>query len=352
MGRYKHAILVLIAPPLAMLFVQYFPNAWLLPTSPEMLKPGCYIHQAKKIDVTNCDRLPAADAKASPNPKAKTGAQLRAMEVKARAEFGLATAFLIVVSLGAAAFAAYQLHVSWWNTAGPAEAANRAHLPADKKFIRRILFFAIVLAAAAAYRDWNGHDFGHTLVLAVIEASKQAESVMPSMHKALECLLAINLFAAYLSTALLLVYLASLTIPTGDSGQGTNGLVGLQFGIVFGAVIFALGSFANKTGVAWATLAIEEGPGTPLADLMKTIVDVWAAAASAFMLVAIGTAYYGIRSAPDRNTAAVAGLMADKTASGDDFKALGWLVQIMLALAPIWAPQILGKVFDAAKTIQ
>jgi hypothetical protein len=211
---------------------------------------------------------------------------------------------------------------------------------------------ALGCALFAAWRDWKGHDFGHQLILLIIDASKSADSVLPSMHDRLDLLTAIDLFAAYVAAALLLVYLASLTIPNGDTGEGKSGLVGLQYCIVLGAGIFALGGYANRTGVAWATVALEEGPGTPLADLTKTVVDVWAAASSGFMLVAIATAYYGIRKAPARNQAATPGVLAEKTPSGDDFKALGWLVQIMLALAPIWAPQILTKVFDAAKMIQ
>jgi hypothetical protein len=92
-SRYWRAIAVLFAPPLAMLFVQTIPNAWLLSGTPEALKPSCYINQVKKLDRKDCD-LPAA----TPNPKAKTGAQLIAMETKARAEFGLATAILVAVS--------------------------------------------------------------------------------------------------------------------------------------------------------------------------------------------------------------------------------------------------------------
>lgn len=336
-----------------MVFVQQLPMQLLPSTLIQGLGVECYVRFSKAPDHEDCNP-PASQPAANPAGaagaavKAKAPAQLRAVEAKARAEFGVATAILLIVSLGAAGFALYQFQVSW----APGLDRNLVFIAAG---------VAIVIGAVMACVDWKRADFGHALVNAIIAATMAAEALPNTLQDNWSTFVALNLFFAYVGASLLLVYLASLAIPNGQPGQGTSGIVGLQFGVLIGAAIFALGGYANRTGVTWATVALDEGPGAPLVDLSTMMVNLWGVANSAFMLTAIATAYYGIRhntktkksashSSADK-PAHKPGPSALRTPDGDDFKALGWLVQVLIALAPIWLPAGLSKFVDVAKTI-
>ena len=337
-----------------MLFVQLVP-LWLLPsTLVSELAVDCYVHLNKKERDVCKPPTPAAATAApgaapvAPPPaqpkgadsKAKAQAQVRAAELKARAEYGVATAILLIVSLGAAVFALGQLRTSSQNASSD-----------DRKFVIGAATLAVALAAIAAWHDWRNEDFGHALINAIFVAGTTAKSLLDAGKTGFSNFIGLNLLFAYVGAALLLVYLASLTIPDWQKANAKSGLVGLQFGVVIGAAIFALGGYTNKTGVAWAAVALEEGAGTPLIDLTKTVLDLWSVSSSAFIFTAIATAYWGIRQSPRKSDPATSTALVARGEDGDDFKALGWIVQLLIALAPIWLPASLGKFLETAKML-
>jgi hypothetical protein len=371
--RYCPALATLFLPPAVMILVQQVPLLLLPASFVAELKPACYVQSIQpNVDRKACDPAPPAapapaatptptvapapaaapapgaakEGEKSP-PKAKTVSQLRAVEAKARAEFGVASAALLAISAGAALFAGYQLYAGW----GPGNTfRNRRRVQHDRSYVAGTTALVVLAAVATAWHDWGGTDFSHTLIDQIRNAALGFGSITDTIW--FGRLVGANLFAAYVSAGLLLVYLSSLSLDSRGDG-GKSGIAGLQIAVIIGAAIFAIGGYANTTGVALATLAVDDGPGAPLLGATKAVLDLWAVANSAFILTAIGTAYYGIRrDAPPAAATQKDSPLALSTPSGDDFKALGWLVQILLALAPIWAPASLSKIFDAAKSIQ
>lgn len=355
MKRYWPAILVLVAPTLIMLLVQRLPLLLLPGNLTDQLGISCYVRfSSVKLDDNDlCKPRPAPAPGATAGAgtpgggtaggtagagagKPKSTAQQSAIEAKARAEFGVASTMLVIISIGAAAFALRRLYGTFGR---------------DRTFIYTAVGVAVVLGAAVAAWDAVNTDFAHALINKIIQEGMAAKSLPATMETEFDRFVRANLAAAYIASALLLVYLASLTIPDGQTDLTQSGVLGLQYGVLIGAMIFALGGYANRTGVAWATVALDDGSGAPLIDLSGMIVNLWAVSASAFMITAIAASYYGIRRNPQPAQKAGDSALALRTPEGDDFKALGWIVQVLIALAPIWLPAGLSKFVDVAKTI-
>lgn len=380
--RFLPAMLVLILPPLVMTVVQQVPLHLLPTTFVQEVKPWCY---ARVLDKNNeplkapaCLEPPspvnAAEA-SKPSPgagpqqatgtvppqqaagasgsrqssgKTKTLPQLRAAEAKARMDFGAASSLLLLVATLAFSFAVYQLVTNW----GP-----QTGVPGPEKwFILSTAILALCGALFYASRDWEIADFAHVLIKQIMDTAQDAGLLAPSAGASFKQLVGLNLLFAYAGAALLLSYLVALTINDAVPMAQSDRIVGLQFALGLGAGIFTLGSLANKTGLAWAISALDETQSAALIEATKGILDLWATASSVFLLTAIGTAYFGIRgvNASVGQTAAAgqqSSVVALRTPTGDDFKIFGWLVNLLIAFAPVWLTAGLSKGLDIAKTV-
>lgn len=404
--RYGLAFLILILPPLVLLLVRSVPLIALPKAIIVELKPWCFVRVIPKLDPIEAlckEAVPAADPvnrpvpgsqpqgnaagaeqhgpmnpagrpapgtnsprqtsppaasgalsseKQTSRPRAPTLAQLRATEAKARTTFGIASAMLEAIAVSGLVFAIVQ--ICWnWCAAASAGAPDDPDRARDRWFV---FGFAVVAVAAAVImycRDIASESYDNILVNLMLTASVTSNALSAQSADVFHILLKLNLLIAYVAAALLLVYLASLAIRSPASGETKDRLSGFQFAVAIGGAIFAVGAYANQTALAWATLAVDENIGAPLLEAVKAIADLWAIASSAFLFTAIATGYFGIRA----NSANVSvqqqpdSALALRTPSGDDFKALGWIVQFVVALAPVWLPVGLAKLLESASKL-
>ena len=328
------------------------------------LRPDAIAERAR-IDKACEDLRPAPDAKqpepappTAKSPKERAGGstasaaqhtQFRAIEAKARAGFGMASALLQAVAAGAFFFAFCQLVQNWGRA--PAAADGDANGRAAFRTWRRIIILTSL--GVLGFAVWQGlaevksEDFDNVLINLVLVVGEKAGTLRAGTIETYRFLMTMNLIAAYLASGLLLVYLATLTIPFGEPSTMKERLAGFQFVIAIGATVLAVTIYANQKAVDLATLAINPTTGESLIEAARIVLDFWSTICVAFLFTAIVAGYFGIRasgasaSVPEPDSA-----LALRTPTGDDLKTLGWIVQFVLALAPAWLPAALKTVFE------
>lgn len=304
-------------------------------------------------------------------PDARTLVQYRAVDVSARADFGIASGVMQAVALGGFLFALIQLVSSWNELRVRDPAQTGGAVASDRPMLVAFALLAVACAVVMVCQDVQSKSLDNALM---DELFKKSAGLIPdtaeAAFKAFRDLIRLNLLAAYTAGALLLVYLAVLALPADPLGDANQRLGGLQFIVLIGAALFALSAVANNAAIAWATLGIDSESGAALIEATGAIPKLWSLASSGFLITAIILGYAGIRAnapppkAPDPNKQSAApkdsgtpnappkdSAIALRTPSGDDFKAFGWIVQFIIALAPIWAPASIAKIFDLVKTI-
>ena len=297
-------------------------------------------------------KQPAASAPAeagASTARPQTLTQFRATETSARTTFGVASALLHAVAFGAFFFAVSQLMQNWGRP--PAAAAATNEQAAAFKTWRCIIFLTSLgvlgFAAWIAYADAKSHDFDNVLLGLIFAAAEKVGTLRAGTGDIYGRLMALNLIAAYVAAGLLLVYLATLALPFGAPTSMKERLAGFQFVIAIGAAVLAVTVYANQKAVDLAILAIDPSTGQPLIDAVRTVLDLWSTICIVFLFTAIVAGYFGIRasgataSAPEPDSA-----LALRTPSGDDLKTLGWIVQLIFALAPAWLPPALKTIFE------
>jgi len=261
----------------------------------------------------------------------------------------MASALLHAVAFGAFFFAFSQLVRNW--ARAPAAVPGDANLQADFQTCRRIIVATslVVLGFAVwqAFADVKSDDFDNVLMNLILAASEKAGTLRAGTVETYRLLMTMNLVAAYLAAGLLLVYLATLAIPFGAPATMKERLAGFQFVIALGAAVLAVTVYANQKAVDLATLAIDPSAGESLTEATRTVLDFWSVICVAFLFTAIVAGYFGIRasgasaSEPEADSA-----LALRTPSGDDLKTLGWIVQLVIGLAPAWLPVTLKTIFE------
>lgn len=311
--------------------------------------------------------------------RGQTLAQFRPIEIKARLDFATASAVMQAAAAGALIFALFQLIAGWRAlvVAPTPQPLPESAIDGDRLFFAITVVLAIVIAIWLAYHDTRSNDFDNMLMTRLFEigawpnyqifatdafglgSASVAKKILGDVaFLPYSMIVFMNLLTTYLAGGLLLIYLATLAIPSDALGTKKDRMTGLQIAVVLGSIIFTLSAVANRAAAAWATVGIDEASGKALIDLANAVPKMWDVASSVFLIAAIAVGYFGIRAskAPaatkEAGNETKDGILNMRTVEGDDFKALGWLVQILLALAPIWAPASLSKIFDAAKTIQ
>jgi hypothetical protein len=278
--------------------------------------------------------------------RAETLTQFRASEAKTRTNFAIASGLLHTVALGAVLFALSQLVQNWGR---PAAAANEQ--AATLKTWRRglVLTLPVVLgfAVSVAYADARTHDFDNFLIGLIFAAGEQVGTLRAGTGDTYTQQMTMNLSAAYVAAALLLIYLATLALPFGMPTTMKERLAGFQFVIAIGAAVLAVTVYTNQKAVDLAILAIDPSSGGELIDAVRALLDLWSTICIVFLFTAIVAGYFAIRasgasaSEPEPDSA-----LAMRTPSGDDLKTLGWIVQLIFALAPAWLPVALKTIFE------
>lgn len=296
--------------------------------------------------------------KSAGRDEARTLVQFRAADVNARSDFGIASGIMQAIALGGLMFALVQL--IW--SANALKVPDPAHAsPAtenDRTMLIAFAVIAVICAIALACYHATSESFDNLLMNEHLKNSiglfGDPPAAADTVFKAFKKVIWWNLLSAYTAAALLLVYLAVLAIPADPLGDAKQRLAGLQFVVLIGAAMFALSAVVSNATIAWATIGLDSETGAELIEVMGSITKLWSLGSSAFLITAIIVGYAAIRTArppaPDPNTAKDSAV-ALRTPSGDDFKAFGWIVQFVVALAPIWAPAGLSKIFDLLKTI-
>jgi hypothetical protein len=380
-SRLLSAFLVLILPLAVVLLVRSVALIALPQVLTADMRVACFVRAIKtpvRLDenigrartVTECDDLPRApeakepasapqtdtlaqqttkQAASSPTARPETPTQFRAIEAKTRAAFGIASALLQAVAFGAFLFAFSQLVQNWRRA--PSAAAGGANSQAAFQTCRRVIVATslVVLAFAVwqAFADVKSDDFDNVLINLIVAAGEKAGTLRAGTHDTYRLLMTMNLIAAYLAAGLLLIYLATLAIPFGEPATMKERFAGFQFVIAIGATVLAVMVYANQKAVDLATLAIDPSTGASLIEAARIVLDFWSVICIAFLFTAIVAGYFGIRasrasaSEPQADSA-----LALRTPSGDDLKTLGWIVQLIIALAPAWMPAALKTIFE------
>jgi hypothetical protein len=205
----------------------------------------------------------------------------------------------------------------------------------------------LAFAVWQAFADVKSDDFDNVLINLIVAAGEKAGTLRAGTHDTYRLLMTMNLIAAYLAAGLLLIYLATLAIPFGEPATMKERFAGFQFVIAIGATVLAVMVYANQKAVDLATLAIDPSTGASLIEAARIVLDFWSVICIAFLFTAIVAGYFGIRasrasaSEPQADSA-----LALRTPSGDDLKTLGWIVQLIIALAPAWMPAALKTIFE------
>jgi hypothetical protein len=314
--------------------------------------PAPTVQPSKSEQQGQTNQPPGATGAPAPEkanrPKTSTLPQLRATEAKSRTAFGVASAMLEAIAVGGLLFAIVQ--ICWtWCAAPPAGADPDPDRSRDRAFV--FGFAVLATGAGVLMQCWDiaSESYDNTLVNLVLTASVTSNALSAQSADVFHNLVRLNLLIAYVAAALLLVYLASLSIPSSVPGDRKARLAAFQFIILIGGAIFAFAAYANQTALAWVTLGVDEATGAPLIEALKAIPDLWSIASSAFLFTAIAIGYFAITAA---NPAVVNAPVQStstldlRTPTGEDFKAFGWVVQFAIALAPIWLPAGLTKILE------
>jgi len=303
--------------------------------------------EAAQKDAASASAPPASRAKARSLP------QLRALEGKARTSFAVASAMLVAIALGGLIFAITQTGWSWCRRelAGPPPVADLLY---DRSFVFGTMAVMIVLALVMLYFDTASDNYDNFLINLVLAAGVRSKALGASSADAFQGMIKFNLAVAYVAAGFLLVYLASLAIPSTATGNRKDRLAAFQFIIAIGGAILAFSAFANQAALGWVSVAVDEATGAALLEGLKAIPDLWSVASSVFLFTAIATGYFAITANNAGGNAPAAGATSAldlRTPTGDDFKALGWIVQFVIALAPIWLPSALGKILELSSKL-
>jgi hypothetical protein len=287
----------------------------------------------------------------------KTTPQLRASELKARIDFAAVSSLLRAIAVLAIIYAILQM-IAGWRAGAPRP--NDAQVPARER--RVVAALAVVGATAGyiyAYVEWQPNVVRDLLIRAPIEAAENVGLVSHGLLQKLDTMVNMNYLIAFVAAGLLLAYLAALTIDSEAAMPEADRLVGLQFVLAIGAAMFSAGVLASKLGIAVVKVVLDDANSRELIAALDRLPDVWALAYSGFLITAIGTAYFAMRGRdasinpqPAGGSAVPNSAFALRTPSGKDFKALGWVVNLVIAFAPVWLTEGLSKLIDAANKIQ
>ena len=196
-------------------------------------------------------------------------------------------------------------------------------------------------------REYRSHDFDNILISLILAAGERAGTLRAGTADTYGLLMTANLIAAYLAAGLLLVYLATLALPFGAPTTMSERFTGFQFVIAIGATVLAITVYTNQKAVDLALLAIDPAAGASLIETVRTVLDLWSTICIVFLFTAIVTGYFGIRASGATASAAQPdSALAMRTPGGDDLKTLGWIVQLIFALAPAWLPAALKTIFE------
>jgi hypothetical protein len=341
---------------------------------------------------------PAAGDDKAPRGIGQTLTQFRATEIKARAEFATASAILQAAAIAAFIFAIFRLVSTWRDLNAPpvepapapaqlpaqpqpAEPQRNPAEPGDSRFLLATAVLSFLIAAFLAYSDTGSTTFDNVLMNVIFENGVQAKIFVAATFEKFQnivltkslfgettfapyrAIVFANLLSAYLAGGLLLVYLAVLAIPADSIGSAKDRVSGLQIVVVIGSIIFTLSAVANRAAAAWATVGLDEGSGKALIEVANSIPKLWDYASTVFLIAAVATGYAGIRASKEP-AARKDGAGKDeketkeqkdsatalRTPDGEDFKAFGWVVQFIIALAPVWLPASIGTFIKALPT--
>lgn len=339
MARYYPMLAVLLLPALVMLLLRW---------GPAQVVAGAIL-----TDLGPPQLVQMASDQPGTQPTKKTKAELRDAELKARLEYGVANGLLRTVAALAIIFALIQL-ISGWRSA--ATRPGGTPVPAlERRVVITVAVVLSTLAIAYAELQFRPDSIRAALIFAPLVEAEKAGVVSPGLAELHLTTAAQNMLIAYLAAALLLTYLAALTIDSETPMKEDDRVVGLQFVLAIGAALFTAAILVNKSGMAFITQALDPKRSAALIAALNVLPDVWALAYTGFLLTAVATAYLGIRG--DKATVhpeAAAGQrikdspVALRTPDGKDFKIFGWFVNLLIASAPVWLPGTLTTLLKTA----
>lgn len=379
---YLPALFVAVLPLAVMVFLQWVPRQLVSEDFIKELKPWCLV-QGVNVDLKPiqpappCHKVPAPPDTSRPDQVAgqkvaqtdtaaqgrgapKTTPQLRALELRARIDFGAISALLQVVAVLAAGFAITQM-IAGWRTQAPRPTPDGQSSPrvpkAERVVVVCLALFGIVAGIAFAVLQMRAH-IRDLLIRPPIEAAEKAGLMASGLLETLDHMVAYNYLFAFVGAGLLLAYLAALSIDSPAPMSEEDRIVGLQFVLGIGAALFTTGILANKAGIAMVKGVLDETSSKELLAALDRLPDVWALAYSGFLVTAIAAAYFAIRGGeakinetPKDGDAVPTSALAVRTPDGKDFKAFGWLINMLVALTPVWLTEGLAKLLDAAGKI-
>jgi len=297
---------------------------------------------------------PPSGTPPAPAAKPKTKAQFLAAELNGRLQFGTASALFQALALIAIVFAISQLR-SNWRTGAP-RPDNAAIPPQEQGVVVAVAIAVSVASLVYAHIQWSSDAVRGSLLFPPISAAAQElGTATAGLTKAIVGLDWYNYLIGYPAAGLLLAYLAALSIKSAAPLKEADRLVGLQFVLAIGAALFSAAVLSDKASIAFTTGVLDSKKVPEFIDALKTLSDVWAIAYSGFLITAIGTAYFAIRGSEATVTVQPANaeqdsLLALRTPDGKDFKFLGWLVNFVIAFAPVWVTQGIAKLLTFGTT--
>jgi hypothetical protein len=103
-----------------------------------------------------------------------------------------------------------------------------------------------------------------------------------------------------------------------------------------GGALLTSSAYANAQATEWAKGLLDASSMAHASAVLDRDPLHWGALASAFLVTTAGSTYLAITVGQESGESGGSAL-ALKTPDGRDFKFFGWLINLLLALSPVWA---------------
>jgi hypothetical protein len=273
----------------------------------------------------------------------RTEPQARAKEFIARVDFAAGTALLWITAMLASVLALIGL----WNGGVSQQTSTSVE---ERRWVVRFCVMGVVAGIAIAYVGHKHNSVRDFLLNGPLTAAQTAKLVAGDAVGLLNEVSLWNLFVGFGAGGLLLGYLAALSIDSSHSIPVADRVTSIQFVLVAGAAILTASVLANKAAISWISGVLDPASSALLLDAFKKVGDFWGLISSLFLVTAIGGAYFAIRGREAKmgevGQAAGTSAFALRTADSKDFKVLGWLINLLIAFAPVWLSETIFRTFD------
>jgi hypothetical protein len=242
--------------------------------------------------------------------------------------------------------------IALWKGWGPRRSPEKA----ERRWVIAFCVFGIVIGVILSYFAQNANSVRALLLDGPLMAAGQAKIISPDSVDILRSTSWWGLLVGYIVGGFLLAYLAALAIDSTQPMPIEERMTALQFTLVAGAALFTASVLVNKAALNWVSNVLDPASSTLLTESFRKVGDFWGLITSLFLLTAIGTAYFAIADVnppqpaaevqPAAGAQSANSVFALKTPDGKDFKALGWLINLLIAFAPAWLSETIFKTVD------